>query len=201
MLWRPHVVLTIVGQLLAMLLVLPCASLAQSTLHTGDTLQVTFSVPSGLSFTPNVIDLAIGSVTQTCTVVNATLGTQTQTSKFFNGTALLGTYSATSDCAQPNLPFPLTLWRILAAAHFAIPRAPACATVVDFTAVLNGSLSGVITTTIDNGTLTFDLSDENVVVRFCNWDAGATPLSHYPYANKRPDHSCRRQLGAFAIEP
>ena len=136
----PHVVPTIVGQLLAMLLVLPCTSLAQSTLHTGDTLQVTFSVPSGLSFTPNVIDLAIGSINQTCTVVNATLGTQTQTSKFFNGAALLGTYSTTTDCAQPNLSYPIDPLAYFSSSTFCYPGAPACGTVVDFTAVHNGTL-------------------------------------------------------------
>jgi uncharacterized protein (TIGR03437 family) len=178
MLWRPHVVPTVARQLLAMLLVLPCASLAQSTLHTGDTLQVTFSVPSGLSFTPDVIDLAIGSLTQTCTVVNETLGTQTQTSKFFNGTALLGTYTATADCAQPNLSYPIDPLAYFSHSTLCDPGALACGTVVDFTAVLNGTLSGVITTTIDNGTLTFDLSNENVVVRFCNWDAGGNGPCH-----------------------
>ena len=128
MLWRPHVVLTIVGQVLAMLLVLPSALLAQSTLHTGDTLQVTFSVPSGLSFTPNVIDLGIGSVSQTCTVVNATEGSQTQTSQLFNGTVLLGTYSATSQCAfAGSKPALLTLSRILAAARFCYPAEVPCA--------------------------------------------------------------------------
>ena len=36
----------------------------------------------------------------------------------------------------------------------------------------------MITTTIDNGTLTFDLSDENVVVRFCNWDSNGNGPCH-----------------------
>ncbi len=178
MLWRPHVVLTIAGQLLATLLVLPYALLAQSTLHPGDTLQVTFSVPSGMSFTPNVIDLAIGSVSQTCTVVNETLGTQTQTSKLLNGTASLGTYSVTTDCAQRNLSLPIDPLAYFSRSTLCYPGAPACATAVDFTAVLNGTLSGVITTTIDNGTLAFDLSNQNVVVRFCNWDSnGNGPCS------------------------
>ena len=178
MLWRPHVVLTITGQLLAMLMVLPCASLAQSTLHTGDTLQVTFSVPSGLSFTPNVIDLAIGSINQTCTVVNETIGTQTQTAKFFNGTALLGTYSATTNCIPPNQSPPFDPLAYFSSSTFCNPEAPICGTVVDFTAVLNSTLSGVITTTIDNGTLTFDLSDGNVVVRFCSWDSNGNGPCH-----------------------
>jgi hypothetical protein len=178
MLWRPHLRRTITGQLLAILLVLPCASLAQSTLHTGDTLQVTFSVPGGLSFTPNVIDLAIGSLRQTCTVVNETLGTQTQTSKLLNGTALLGTYSTTTNCAQPNLSYPIDPLAYFSGSTFCYPGAPACGAVVDFTAVLNGTLSGVITTTIDNGTLAFDLSNGNVVVRFCNWDSNGNGPCH-----------------------
>ena len=161
-----------------MLLVLPWASLAQSTLHTGDTLQVTFPVPSGLSFRPDVIDLAIGSVSQTCTVVNETLGTQTQTSTLLNGTALLGTYSTTTNCAQPNLSYPIDPLAYFSSGTLCYPGAPACGTAVDFTAVLNGTLSGVITTTIDNGTLTFDLSDENVVVRFCNWDSNGNGPCH-----------------------